>query len=191
MEFLKAFLSEETYSKLTEELKDKEVKLADLSKGEYVSSAKYKSLETEVESFKSQLSQRDKDLEELKKSSTLSEEEKQKFTQLQSQYEKEKQEWESKLAETERNSVLELVITKSGTKDPVALKAHISKFITDAEFKDGQFVGLEEHINERKAKDLVHLFGEVQPTGSPLGTPPKKEPTRADEIKNKIYGGSK
>jgi len=175
MEFLKTILSEETFNKVVEELKDKEVKLADLSKGEYVSSAKYKSLESEVEAFKSQLSQRDKDLEELKKTSSLSEEEKQKFTQLQSQYEKEKQEWENKLAETERNSVLELVITKSGTKDPVALKAHISKFITDAEFKDGQFVGLEEHIAERKNSDLVHLFGTGQPTGNPFGTPPKKE----------------
>ena len=75
MEFLKTILSEETFNKVVEELKDKEVKLADLSKGEYVSSAKYKSLESEVEVFKSQLSQRDKDLEELKKTSSLSEEE--------------------------------------------------------------------------------------------------------------------
>lgn len=116
------------------------------------------------------------EIEELKKGITLNEESETKFKELQARYEQETNELKSKVDNTEKNYALELVIAKSGTKDPVALKAHISKFIAETEFKDGQFVGLEEHVNERKAKDLVHLFGEVQPTGSSLvGTPPKKE----------------
>lgn len=115
------------------------------------------------------------EIEELKKSITHNEESEKKFAELQSRYEQETNELKSKIDNTEKNYALELIITKSGTKDPVALKAHISKFIAEAEFKDGQFVGLEEHITERKNSDLVHLFGEVQPTGNPIGTPPKKE----------------
>jgi len=189
MEFLKTFLSEETFNKLAQELEGKEVKLADLSKGDYVSSAKYQNLVGEVETLKGQISQRDADIEQLKKTSSLSTEQEQKLTQLQEQYEKDKQEWEHKLVEMTKNSALELVITKSGTKDPVALKAHISKFIEEAEFKDGQFVGLDEHIATRKGSDLVHLFGQFQKTGDDFKAPPKPEPTRADIIKEKIYGG--
>jgi hypothetical protein len=46
IEVLKDHLSEETYSAVAEELKDKDLKLADLSTGEYVSKGKYEALET-------------------------------------------------------------------------------------------------------------------------------------------------
>ena len=132
-----------------------------------------KALDTHSKKLKEQ---HQAEIEELKKGITLNEESETKFKELQARYEQETNDLKSKVENSERNYALELVITKSGTKDPVALKAHISKFIAETEFKDGKFVGLEEHVNERKAKDLVHLFGEVQPTGSSLGgTPPKKE----------------
>ena len=48
IEVLKDHLSEETYSAVAEELKDKDIKLADLSSGEYVSKGKYEALETQL-----------------------------------------------------------------------------------------------------------------------------------------------
>ena len=48
IEVLKDHLSEETYSAVAEELKDKDIKLADLSSGEYVSKGKYDALETQL-----------------------------------------------------------------------------------------------------------------------------------------------
>lgn len=62
MDFLKEVLSEETYNALTDELKDKEVKLADLSKGEYVRKEKYdtdlKNLNTHFDTFKTETSEK-------------------------------------------------------------------------------------------------------------------------------------
>lgn len=55
MEFLKEYLTEETFAKVKEELDGKDVKLANLSSGDYVSKDKYSALETSNESLKSQL----------------------------------------------------------------------------------------------------------------------------------------
>ena len=55
MEFLKEYLTEETFAKVKEELDGKDVKLANLKSGDYVSNDKYKALETSNESLKSQL----------------------------------------------------------------------------------------------------------------------------------------
>ena len=64
MEFLKAILGDEVYAQLEKaikehntkpENKEKQVKIADLGTGEYVSSEKYKSLETDKGSVAEQL----------------------------------------------------------------------------------------------------------------------------------------
>lgn len=55
MEFLKEYLTDETFAKVKEELDGKDVKLANLSSGDYVSKDKYSALETSNESLKSQL----------------------------------------------------------------------------------------------------------------------------------------
>ena len=76
MEFLKAILSDELFSQLEKaineyngkpENKDKQVKLADLGTGDYVSSEKYKSLETDKGSIAEQLKTAQGLIEELKK----------------------------------------------------------------------------------------------------------------------------
>lgn len=188
MEFLKALLNEETYNLVAEELKGKDVKLADLSKGEYVSEDKYLKATKELETFKEQLKQRDNDLVNLTKTAEMSEQQKKQLTDLQSKYESEKTEWESKLKQNAIDTALEITIARSGTKDGVALKAHVADFVKTAEFKDGQIVGLQTHIAERLADDLKHLSGEKKATGQEFGTPPPKEVSRSEEIKNQIYG---
>ena len=55
MEFLKEYLSEETYAKVAEELTGRSIKLADLSKGEYVSKDKYSALEGKESELRQQL----------------------------------------------------------------------------------------------------------------------------------------
>lgn len=54
MEFLKAYLDEETYEKLEEQLKGKEseVKLANLSTGDYVARGKFNKVEAELKALK-------------------------------------------------------------------------------------------------------------------------------------------
>ena len=55
IEVLKDHLSEETYSAVAEALKDKDIKLADLSGGEYVSKGKYEALETQLNNTQTML----------------------------------------------------------------------------------------------------------------------------------------
>ena len=57
MEFLKELLTEETFTKLAEELKDKDVKLANLSNGEYVSKGKFDSQSREYAEAKQLIEQ--------------------------------------------------------------------------------------------------------------------------------------
>lgn len=52
MEFLKEILTEELYTSLEDALKDKNVKLANLTDGNYVSREKYQALEKEIDTLK-------------------------------------------------------------------------------------------------------------------------------------------
>lgn len=76
MEFLKTILGDELYSQFEAaintynalpENKDKQVKLADLSTGEYVGKGKYSTLETEIINLKEQLKTNEGTIEDLKK----------------------------------------------------------------------------------------------------------------------------
>lgn len=82
MEFLKAILGDEVYAQLEKtitehnakpENKDKQVKIADLGTGEYVSSDKYRSLETDKGSIAEQLKTAQGLIEELKKGTSKDE----------------------------------------------------------------------------------------------------------------------
>ena len=82
MEFLKGILSDETYNKLVEELKDKkDVKLANLTTGEYVSKNKadeqLKKLNAELEALKKESGKASTDDWETKYNTLLAEKEKQ------------------------------------------------------------------------------------------------------------------
>lgn len=55
LEILKGVVSDETYAAIEAETKDSKIKLMDLSSGQYVSEAKYKDLETQLERVNSAL----------------------------------------------------------------------------------------------------------------------------------------
>lgn len=65
IEVLKDHLSEETYSAVAEELKEKDIKLADLSSGEYVSKGKYDALETQLNNTQTLLNNKTTELDDL------------------------------------------------------------------------------------------------------------------------------
>lgn len=180
MEFLKSILSQEAYDKLAEELKDKDVKLADLSSGDYVKKTKYDTALADLETVKAQLSERDNDLEELKKSKNYKDD----LDALQAKYTTDKEEWANKLKANERNAVFEITVAKTGVIDPVALKAHTKEFADKAELKDGELVGLTDHIKGLLGGKLSYL---VPKDGKGLGkefssNPGQPEVTKADQI---------
>ena len=182
MEFLKTVLSEETYNKLAEELKDKDIKLADLSSGDYVKKTKYDTALADLETVKDKLSERDNDLETLKKSKNYKDD----LDALQSKYDTEKEDWENKFKANERNAVFEIAIAKAGTIDPVALKAHTQEFADKAELKDGELIGLNEHIKSLLDNQLKYLVGNPEALGQEFNNnPPAPEVSKHDQILQK------
>lgn len=98
--------------------------------------------------------------------------------------------------EKERKThTIELAVAKSGTIDPIALKAHIAEYTDKAEFKDGKVAGLEEHIQKLLSEDLKHLApkGEPTPPGTGRGhlNPPPQGQSLDDQIKERLFGGKK
>lgn len=183
MEFLKTVISEETYNALAKELEGKDIKLADLKSGEYVSKSKYDAALKDVDTYKTQVTERDADLEKLKTSATLSDEQKKEFETLQTKYETDKTEWEKKLNDNARDAALEISIARANVIDPVALKAHVIGKASELELKDGVLVGLDEHITELKADKLSYLVPtDAKALGGNLGNPPKPEQTKEAQI---------
>lgn len=135
--------------------------------------AEVETLKSDKTTLQEQLNERDNDLKQLKESTNLSEEQKQEFEVLQKRYDTEKAEWETKLEANARTSALDLLVAKLGVIDPVALKAHIQTKANEAELKDGQLVGLEEHAKGLLEKDLSYLLPQnKQATGGRFGNPP-------------------
>lgn len=73
------------------------------------------------------------------------------------EYEQNHEQYQNTLLEAQKSHAFELAVAKSGVIDDVALKAHLQKFVEEAEFKDGKIEGLAEHIAERLEGDLIHL----------------------------------
>ena len=101
MEFLKAILGEELYNQFISKInefngdeanKDKQIKLANLTDGAYVSKDKYTSLETDLSGKDAELIKANKLIEELKKSTGKDEGLQQKITDYESEIETLKQE---------------------------------------------------------------------------------------------------
>lgn len=66
LEILKGVVSDETYAAIEAETKDSKIKLMDLSSGQYVSEAKYKDLETQLERVNSALTDKTAEYDNLK-----------------------------------------------------------------------------------------------------------------------------
>lgn len=73
--------------------------------------SKQTELSASLEDLKKQLTDRDKDLKDLKKKSEGSEELQSKFTELETKYNQEKADFETKLKETQLSSALKLALT--------------------------------------------------------------------------------
>lgn len=170
------------------ELEDEVIEkiMAEHGKTVGANAAELETLKSDKETLQEQLNERNKDLEALKDSANLSEEQKKEFEALQERYDTEKSEWEAKLQENEKQAAYEVAIAKLNVIDPVALKAHTQDFYKEAEFKDGELVGFEKHAQELLKDKLSYLVPkDTKATGDLLETPPK-ETNKEDQIKEKM-----
>ena len=166
IEVLKDHLSEETYSAVAEELKDKDVKLADLSSGEYVSKSKYDALETQLNNTQTLLTDTSAKLDAAIQSAGDNEALKQDLENLKNTNQTEvanlTAQYESKL----KNAAVMAELTKAGANDPKDILPHLNmEAIT---VSDNGIVGLSDQLEPIKTAKPYLFKGEVKPGASGL-----------------------
>ena len=163
MEFLKEILGEELYKQFEQAVnayngneanKDKQIKLANLTEGGYVSKDKYTSLETDLSGKTSELEKANGLIEELKKSTGKDEGLQQKITDYEAEIEKLKKENET----LKTDNALKFALAAAGAVDVDYL---VFKAKEKGEIKlgdDGQIKGEAELISGLKTQ-LPSMFG--------------------------------
>ena len=147
MEFLKEHLGEELYNQVSEALKDKSLKLADLSTGEYTSKAKHdaelKKAKDAIKELTEKVTAFDGvDIEALKTAATT---------------------WETKYNEDMQKTTLNYEIEKaligSKAKNQKAVRSLLDQ--EKITFADGKVAGLQEQLEALRETDS-YLFEDVQ-----------------------------
>lgn len=163
MEFLKEILGEELYKQFEQAVnayngneanKDKQIKLANLTEGGYVSKDKYTSLETDLSGKTSELEKANGLIEELKKSTGKDEGLQQKITDYETEIEKLKKENET----LKTDNALKFALAAAGAVDVDYL---VFKAKEKGEIKlgdDGKIKGEAELISGLKTQ-LPSMFG--------------------------------
>ena len=165
MELLKSLLDEETYAQVENQLKDKDIKLVNLKEGNYVDKSKYESIVTELDTTKNELSQRTQDLTKLSELEGLSDKHKEELEKIRVEFEEKEVKYQEQLERDKFNSIVELEVIKSGTIDPVGVKAHLNEFLKEAKVEDGVIAGLDEKLNTIKT-EMKHYYPNEKLNGS-------------------------
>ena len=166
IEVLKEHLSEATYNAVAGELEGKDIKLANLSTGEYVSKGKYDALETQLNNTQTLLTDTSAKLETAIQSAGDNEALRQELETLkttnQTNMDNLKSEYEKKL----KVSAVMAEITKAGANDPADIMPHIN--MDAVTVNDNGFVGLSEQLETIKTSKPYLFKGEPQRGASGL-----------------------
>lgn len=166
IEVLKEHLSEETYNAVAGELEGKDIKLANLSTGDYVSKGKYEALETQLNNTQTLLTDTSAKLETAIQSAgdnaALRQELENLKTTNQTNMDNLKNEYESKL----KTAAVMAEITKAGANDPADILPHID--LSAVTINDKGSVGLSEQLEAIKTAKPYLFKGEQQKGASGL-----------------------
>lgn len=172
MEFLKNVLGEKyeefkgIIEKYNSENKDKAIKLADLSTGEYVGKAKYDTLESDKKNVAEQLKTANGTIETLKKSNKDNEALQNKI----SEHETTIAQLKADAKNARKTYELKEQLSKEGVTDPdyiIYKKGGIDKFTFDAE---GKPIGVADVVKTFKEDNsMAHLFQKTQQSYTPVG----------------------
>ena len=162
IEILKEHLSEETYNTVASELEGKDIKLANLSTGDYVSKGKYEALETQLNNTQTLLTDTSAKLETAIQSAGDNEALRQELENLkttnQTNMDNLKNEYESKL----KTAAVMAEITKAGANDPADILPHINQ--SNVTVTDKGCEGLAEQLEAIKTAK-PYLFKTAQQPG--------------------------
>ena len=162
IEVLKEHLSEETYNAVAGELEGKDIKLADLSTGNFVSKGKYEALETQLNNTQTLLTDTSAKLETAIQSAGDNEALRQELENLkttnQTNMDNLKNQYESKL----KTAAVMAEITKAGANDPADILPHINQEAVTV--TDNGCTGLSEQLESIKTAK-PYLFKAAQQPG--------------------------
>ena len=148
------------------------------------SAEKVKTLEAEANSLKEQISQRDKDLKELKK--VDAKELETKIAELEEKNKTLQEESNKQLQETRKNLMLENSLMKANVKNSKAIRGmlDIDKITIDGD----ELTGLDDQIKALKESDS-YLFNIEEPTKTiDLGSEHSKEKVDDNSFERKVMG---
>lgn len=123
------------------------------------------SKESELESVRGQLTQRDKDLNDLKKKGADVEDIQQKLEDLQAKYKQDTEALEMKLADENKSRLIDAELAKAGVRDAEIFEKILNK--DEISVKDGKLIGLTEQIEAQRAKSPYLFNGEKQAQYTP------------------------
>ena len=163
MEFLKAILGEELYTQFEtavntynekSENKDKQIKLVNLSSGEYVSKDKYTALETDIGNLKEQIKTNEETIGTLKKGTKDNETLQQTIKDHEITIQTLKSDYESKIKELRVNTAIQAKLTDA--KHPELLVDKFDKSKLSISEDGTQVFGIDEQLASIKEtyKDL-------------------------------------
>ncbi|HBE9046681.1 TPA: phage scaffolding protein [Listeria monocytogenes] len=140
-------------------LEDEVINKVMAENGKDITAAKQQLSEVEAErdGLKSQLTQRDKDIDDLKKDSGTSEELKKQIEDLQQKNKDLESDYQSEIAETKKNSAIELALASAKAKNPKAVRALLDN--DKLELTDEGLKGLDEQLEALQESD-AYLFAQ-------------------------------
>lgn len=148
---------------LSKEQVDAVIKIngADIENAKSTSAAEIKNLETEVSGLKTQVSDRDKQLETLKTTAGDNEALKTQIAELQAENTKTKEAHESEMTQLKVDFAVEKALTGANAKNIKAVKALLD--LTDAKLdKEGNVKGLQEQIDKLVGDESTKFLFDVQ-----------------------------
>ncbi|EAC9796606.1 scaffolding protein [Listeria monocytogenes] len=140
-------------------LEDEVINKVMAENGKDITAAKQQLSEVEAErdGLKSQLTQRDKDIDDLKKDSRTSEELKKQIEDLQQKNKELESDYQSEIAETKKNSAIELALASAKAKNSKAVRALLDN--DKLELTDEGLKGLDEQLEALQESD-AYLFAQ-------------------------------
>ncbi|EAC8385779.1 TPA: phage scaffolding protein [Listeria monocytogenes] len=147
-------------------LEDEVINKVMTENGKDITAAKQQLSEVEAErdGLKSQLTQRDKDIDDLKKDSGTSEELKKQIEDLQQKNTDLESNYQSEIAETKKNSAIELALASAKAKNPKAVRALLDN--DKLELTDEGLKGLDEQLGALQESD-AYLFAQESENVAP------------------------
>lgn len=130
-------------------------------------------LTTERDGLKAQVADRDKDITELKKQTGNTEELNQKLTELQTKYDTDTKDLQTKLDSQARSHAAEKFYSNVEFTSSFAKKAALAEFeAANLEFKDGAYVGADDFLKTQREKN-PDAFKAAEPPKEPEAPKPK------------------